>query len=47
MSVVQFPGNTNDIIFNTISQLLISNVGWFGTNKGTFEKPVLLDWYKN
>jgi len=38
ISVVQFSGNTTGVTYNTISQLLISNVGWFGNNKGTFEK---------
>ena len=38
ISVVQFSGNTTGITYNAISQLLISNVGWFGNNQGTFEK---------
>jgi len=38
ISVVQFTNNTTGIIYKDISQLLISNAGWFGDNKGTFEK---------
>lgn len=38
LSIVQFAGNTNGITYNNISQLLISNVGWFSNNSGTYEK---------
>lgn len=37
-SVVQFSGNTTGIVYSNISQLLLSNMGWFGNNSGTFEK---------
>ena len=37
MSIVQFSGNTNGIIYKDIRRLLISNVAWFGNNSGTFE----------
>lgn len=38
LSIVQFAGNTNGITYSNISQLLLSNLGWFGNNSGTFEK---------
>ncbi len=38
VSIVQFAGNTNGITYNNISQLLLSNVGWFSNNSGTYEK---------
>lgn len=38
LSVVQFSGNTTGITYSNISQLLLSNLGWFGNNLGTFEK---------
>lgn len=38
LSIVQFTGNTNGMTYNNISQLLLSNLGWFGTNAGTYEK---------
>ncbi|MBW8522893.1 hypothetical protein K0U91_15390 [Chryseobacterium chendengshani] len=38
LSIVQFIGNTNGITYNNISQLLLSNLGWFGNNSGTYEK---------
>ncbi len=37
-SIIQFSGNTNGITYNNITQLLLSNMGWFGNNTGTFEK---------
>lgn len=37
-SVVQFSGNTTGIEYSNISQLLLSNLGWFSNNSGTFEK---------
>jgi len=37
-TIVQFSGNTNGITYNNITQLLLSNMGWFGNNTGTFEK---------
>ncbi|KIA89137.1 hypothetical protein [Kaistella jeonii] len=40
LSIVQFAGNTTGITYSTISQLLLSNLGWFGNNTGTFEKLV-------
>ena len=38
VSIVQFVGNINGITYNNISQLLLSNIGWFGNNQGTYEK---------
>jgi hypothetical protein len=37
-SIVQFVGNTTGITYNNINQLLLSNMGWFGNNSGTYEK---------
>lgn len=37
-SIVQYAGNTSGITYNNINQLLLSNIGWFGNNSGTFEK---------
>jgi hypothetical protein len=37
-SIIQFSGNTNGITYNNITQLLLSNMGWFGNNSGTYEK---------
>ncbi|MBG6110539.1 hypothetical protein IWX84_001418 [Flavobacterium sp. CG_9.10] len=37
VSIVQFIGNTTGITYKDVSKLLISNVGWFGNNLGTFE----------
>lgn len=38
ISIVQFAGNTTGIVYKDISKLLITNVGWFGNNSGTYEK---------
>lgn len=38
LSIIQFTGNTNGITYNNINQLLLSNMGWFGNNSGTYEK---------
>lgn len=38
LSIVQFAGNTTGITYNNITQLLLSNQGWFSTNAGTYEK---------
>ncbi|MCY0977330.1 hypothetical protein PGH12_00565 [Chryseobacterium wangxinyae] len=38
LSIVQFTGNTAGITYNNISQLLLSNLGWFANNSGTYEK---------
>jgi hypothetical protein len=38
LSIIQFSGNTNGITYNNITQLLLSNQGWFGNNSGTYEK---------
>ncbi|WP_312345052.1 hypothetical protein [Chryseobacterium binzhouense] len=37
-SIIQFSGNTNGITYNNITQLLLSNIGWFGNNTGTYER---------
>ena len=38
LSIIQFAGNTTGITYNNITQLLLSNMGWFSTNTGTYEK---------
>lgn len=38
LSIIQFSNNTNGITYNNITQLLLSNLGWFSNNQGTFEK---------
>ena len=38
LSIIQFSGNTNGITYNNITQLLLSNLGWFSNNSGTYEK---------
>jgi hypothetical protein len=38
ISIVQFVGNSNGITYNNIDSLLLSNLAWFSTNTGTFEK---------
>jgi hypothetical protein len=38
LSIVQYVGNTNGITYNNITQLLLSNTGWFSNNTGTYEK---------
>ena len=37
VSIVQFAGNTAGIVYKDISKLLLSNMGWFGNNSGTYE----------
>jgi hypothetical protein len=37
-SVIQFLSNANGITFDNISYVLLSNMAWFGSNQGTFEK---------
>lgn len=38
LSIIQFSNNINGITYNNITQLLLSNLGWFGNNTGTYEK---------
>lgn len=38
LSIIQYSGNTNGITYNNITQLLLSNLGWFSNNSGTYEK---------
>ena len=38
LSIIQYAGNSNGITYNNITQLLLSNCGWFNTNAGTYEK---------
>lgn len=38
LSIIQYAGNANGITYNNITQLLLSNCGWFSTNSGTYEK---------
>ncbi|TDD78539.1 hypothetical protein [Flavobacterium caseinilyticum] len=45
VSIVQYVGNTNGIVYENIKKLLINNAGWFGGslplgNSGTYEKIV-------
>ncbi|MDI6045195.1 hypothetical protein [Flavobacterium yafengii] len=45
VSIVQYVGNANGIIYENIDKLLINNAGWFGgsaplSNAGTYEKIV-------
>lgn len=40
VSVIQYIGNTNGIIYENISKLLLSNTGWFSNNTGIYEKIV-------
>ena len=37
-NIVQYVGNTNGITYTNISNLLLSNQGWFAGNAGTYEK---------
>lgn len=37
MNIIQFSGNTDGITFTDINSLLLSNLGWFGNNAGTYE----------
>lgn len=37
VSIVQFVGNSAGVTYNDISELLLSNVGWFANNGGTYE----------
>ncbi|QVY67547.1 hypothetical protein JOP69_10465 [Polaribacter sp. Q13] len=37
LSIVQFSGNTTGITYSNISDLLLSNIGWFSNNLGTYE----------
>lgn len=36
-AVVQYDSNITGITYSNIAQLLLSNIGWFGNNSGTFE----------
>jgi hypothetical protein len=38
VSIVQYFGNANGVIYQDINKLLINNTGWFGDNLGTYEK---------
>jgi len=37
-SVIQFLSNANGITFDNIAYVLLSQMAWFGSNQGTFEK---------
>jgi hypothetical protein len=37
VSIVQYAGNATGILYKDISKLLLSNMGWFGTNSGSYE----------
>lgn len=37
LSIVQFSGNTTGVVYNNITDLLLSNTGWFSNNTGTYE----------
>ncbi|NJX15628.1 cell wall anchor protein [Tamlana crocina] len=36
-NIIQFSGNTTGITYSSINMLLLNNMGWLGTNTGTFE----------
>lgn len=38
VSIVQYVGNSNGIVYDSISKLLLSNAAWFSNNGGTYEK---------
>lgn len=38
VSIIQYIGNANGIVYDSIGRLLISNAGWFGNNLGIYEK---------
>jgi len=37
LSIVQFAGNTTGITYSNVTDLLLSNMGWFSNNSGTYE----------
>ncbi|MDO6622487.1 hypothetical protein Q4509_06425 [Oceanihabitans sp. 1_MG-2023] len=37
LSIVQFSGNTTGVTYSNIANLLLSNMGWFSNNSGTYE----------
>jgi hypothetical protein len=37
LSIIQFANNTSGITYNNITDLLLSNMGWFSNNSGTYE----------
>lgn len=37
ISIVNYVGNTNGIIYNNIGRLLLSNAAWFSSNNGKYE----------
>jgi len=37
LSIVQYSGNTTGITYSNITHLLLSNMGWFSNNLGTYE----------
>ncbi|MBE0392938.1 hypothetical protein [Flavobacterium sp. PL002] len=37
-SIVQYAGNGAGVTYSNISKLLLSNIGWFAGNSGTYEK---------
>src|SRR5690606_12705835 len=38
VSIMQYVGNVNGIVYKNINRLLISNAAWFSSNSGTYEK---------
>jgi hypothetical protein len=38
MSIVQYVANAKGVVFKNINKLLLSNVGWYSNNSGTYEK---------
>ncbi len=36
-NIVQYVGNTNGVTYNNVTNLLLSNQGWFGNNGGVYE----------
>lgn len=38
LSIVQYVGNTNGVVYQNIGTLLLANTGWFSNNSGVYEK---------
>ncbi|AEW85491.1 hypothetical protein [Flavobacterium columnare] len=38
LSIVQYYGNANGVVYENVTRLLLSNTGWFSNNTGVYEK---------
>ncbi|MFK7114998.1 hypothetical protein V3468_11200 [Flavobacterium oreochromis] len=38
LSIVQYYGNANGVVYENVARLLLSNTGWFSNNGGIYEK---------